>query len=200
MSDFNITVAKYLRDFSKIGLKRKLVILAILVGSFIFGISAPIFLNNMGQPVKVVPSPTPIPVPASAEISAKVKEISAGNTFSATINVNSPNQGVEAADFVVNFDPNYLKVSTISSGNYFGLYPIKNADEGSVKISGIANLVNNKFIIPIGRGTIGTIMFQTLSATESTQISFDREKTIVASKGQNILDPNKITDLNISIK
>ena len=120
-----------------------------------------------------------------------------GATFSAILNINSPNQGVEAADFVVSFDPDYLKVATISAGNYFGIYPVKQIEKDRVKISGIANLVNDKFIIPIGRGTIGSIVFETLDATTSTQISFDREKTIVASGGKNILD--QITNLEVRI-
>lgn len=200
MDNFTISVNKYWRDFGKIASGKKIIIAIVLVGSFLFGISAPIFMANVGQPAKVVPSPTPVPIPASVDLSTKLNTVTSGNTFTATINVNSPNQGVEAADFVVNFDPNYLKVATISSGNYFGIYPVKTTEDSVVRISGMANLVKNKFIIPIGRGTVAAIQFETLSATNSTKITFDREKTIVASKGQNILDSNKITDLEVSIK
>ncbi len=202
MDKFTVLINKFLHDFKKIGQQQKIIIISILVGSFLVGILLPPVLNNLSNPkIKLPPpSPTPIPIPASLSLTSDKSNIKLGATFSATLNINSPNQGVEAADFVVNFDPKILKVATVSGGNYFGLYPVKAIEKDKVKISGIANLVNDKFIIPIGRGTIGSIVFQSLVATPSTQISFDREKTIVASKGENILDLNNILDLKVSIK
>jgi len=202
MDNFSNLVNYYFREFKKIGKKQQMIIIAVLIGAFIFGISLPVGINKFStyQPAKVLPSPTPIPLPAVISISSDKVEIKRGATFSATININSPNQGVEAADFVVDFDPDYLSVATISAGNYFGLYPVKTFEKGKAKISGIANLVNNKFIIPVGKGKIGSIVFEALSATDSTKITFDREKTIVASGGKNILDLEKITDLIVSIK
>lgn len=200
MDKLSALVNHYLREFGRIGKRQKTIIVIVLLASFLFGILLPTGLNKLStyQAPKPTPSPTPIPLPAVISLSSDKTEVILGATFSATININSPNQGVEAADFVVNFDPKYLKVATISARNYFGLYPVKTAEKDRVKISGIANLVNDKFIIPVGRGTIGSIVFNTLSATSSTQISFDREKTIVASGGKNILD--KVTNLEITIK
>lgn len=202
MDNFQGLVNKYLRDFKKIDQKKQIIIIAILIGSFVFGILIPVAVSNLTYKKSALPAPSPtsIPIPASLTLSADSASVKLGATFSATININSPNQGVDAADFIVDFDPQYLKVATVSGGNYFGLFPVKSATESAVKITGIANLVNNRFIIPIGEGTIGTITFQTLSATGNTDIKFDREKTIVASKGENILDQNKITDLQIMIK
>lgn len=202
MDKFSLSINKFLRDFKNIGQKQKIVIISILVGSFLVGIFLPAIINNISNPkIKIpTPSPVPIPIPATLSLTTDISNIKLGATFSATLNINSPNQGVEAADFVINFDPDFIKVATISSGNYFGIYPMKSAEKDKVKISGIANLVNDKFIIPMGSGTIGSIVFESLAATPSTQLSIDREKTIVASKGENILDPGKITDLNVSIK
>lgn len=200
MDNFSNLVNHYLREFSRIGQRQKIIIVIVLAASFLMGFVLPTGLAKLSnyQAPKPTPSPTSIPLPAVISLSSDVADITMGATFSATININSPNQGVEAADFVVDFDPKYLKVATISAGNYFGLYPVKLAEKDKVKISGIANLVNDRFIIPVGRGTIGTITFKTLSATESTRIAFDRENTIVASGGKNILD--KVTDLEINIK
>ena len=202
MDKFSLSINKFLRDFKKIGQKQKIIIISILVGSFLVGIFLPAILNNLSNPkIKIpAPSPTPIPIPASLSLTSDKNSIKLGATFSATLNINSPNQGVEAADFIINFDPDFIKVATISSGNYFGIYPVKSVEKDKVKISGIANLVNDRFIIPMGSGTIGSIVFETLSATPSTQLSIDREKTIVASGGKNILDLGKITDLTVSIK
>lgn len=202
MDNFSIAVNKYLRDFAKISNRGKIIIFAVLAASFFFGIGVPFLVNNNSsyKPSKPIPIPTPIPLPAIISLSAGNTQIENGATFSAVISINSPNQGVDAADFEIKFDPNYLTVATVSGGNYFGLYPVTTILNDKVKISGIANLVNNKFIIPVGRGTIGTIVFKTLKSTPNIQITFDRTKTIVASKGQNILDPGKITDLTLSIK
>lgn len=200
MEKLSVLVNHYLREFKSIGKKQKIIIIVVLLASFLLGFVLPGFSNKLStfQTPKPTPFPTPIPLPAVISLSSDLSDVKLGATFSATINISSPNQGVEAADFVVNFDPDFLKVATISSGNYFGIYPVKTAVKDKVKISGIANLVNDRFIIPMGKGQIGTIVFETLSATDSAIISFDREKTIVASAGKNILD--KITDLEVSIK
>lgn len=202
MDNFSILVNRYLREFRKIKKGQQVIIIAVLAGIFTFGFLLPFGINKFStyKPSKPLPLPTPIPIPAEISLNADKKVLTSGATFSAIININSPNQGVEAADIVVDFDPNYLSVATVSAGNYFGQYPVKETGSGFVKISGIANLVNNKFIIPIGKGTIGSIIFETLSATGNTKISFDREKTIVAAGGKNILDQSKITDLQVIIK
>lgn len=204
MDKFTVLVNHFLRDFKKIGKKQKVIIISILIGCFLAGIYLPSFINNFPKPkIKITApnaTPAPVPIPASLSVTSENSQISLGATFSATIKIDSPNQGVEAADFVLNFDPLYLKVATISSGTYFGLYPLKEIQEDKVKISGLANLVNDKFIIPLGSGIVGSIVFEPLAATDSTKISFDREKTIVASGGKNILDMQKISDLKITIK
>lgn len=190
---------KYQQQFSNLGQKQKLLILGILAFSFVFGLGGQIGfqkLTNKPTPTPL-PSPTEIPLPAYLELTSVEKTIEPGATFSATLNIDSPNQGVEAGDFVINFDPNYLNVATLSSGNYFGLYPIKNIGTESAKISGIANLVNNRFIIPKGKGIIATFVFETLQASDSTKVKINTDKTIVASGGKNILENTK--DLNIQI-
>lgn len=191
-------VKTYLKQFKKLGRNAKILIIAILIGSFFIGIAAQTGYQKLTYQPQPPPSPTSIPAPASISLTSNSKEIETGATFSATIKISSPNQGVEAADFVVSFDPDYLKVATVSSGNFFGVYPVKKAETNSVKISGMANLIDNKIIIPKGEGTIGNITFEALAATESTKISFDKEKTIVANGGKNIL--GEISDLQISIK
>lgn len=191
-------VKTYLTQFKKLERNAKILIIAILIGSFFIGVIGQIGYRKLAYKPFPIPSPTSIPTPASISLTSNSAEVETGATFSATIKINSPNQGVEAADFVVLFDPDYLKVATVSSGNFFGVYPVKKTETNSVKISGMANLIDNKIIIPKGEGTVGTITFEALAATESTKISFDKEKTIVASGGKNIL--GKITDLEISIK
>jgi hypothetical protein len=132
------------------------------------------------------------------EIKSETSQVKHEATFSATVRINSPTNGVEAADFLINFDPKYLKVATASSGKFFGSYPQKKIGRDYLKISGMASLRGSDFIIPKGEGTVVVITFKALSATDSTKIRFDREKTVVASKGKNIL--GDIKDLVISIE
>ncbi len=194
---------KYYKEFKKLPLISKIIITAILIGSFFVGIIGQIGYQKLTAREIVptsTPTPTPIQIPAKVSLTAETKEIETGATFSVSINLNSPDVGVEAADFVINFDGEVLKVATISSGSFFGLYPVKKISSDSVQISGMATLVDDRLIIPKGEGLVGSIIFEAQTATESTKISFNREKTIVANGGKNILDIRSIKDLNISIK
>lgn len=202
-------VRYYLKESQKIGIKEKIIVLAILACSFLFGLYIPIILyriDSRNKPYSYLTSPSPtsnptsIPLPATLALTTDISDIKTNSTFSATISINSPNQGIEAADFLLHFDPNYLKVATLSTGKFFSLYPIKQTGEDFVKISGIAGLVNNRFLIPKGEGVVATIIFKTLEATNSTKIIFDRKMTIVASEGVNILDVNNIVDLSLVIR
>lgn len=193
-------VNKYWKEFKKLPLNAKIIITAILIGSFFIGIIIQIGSQKLTTRQVSIPFPTPtlIPIPAEVFLSTDKKEVMVNTTFSATINLNSHDTGVEAADFVLSYDRDYLKVATISSGNFFSLYPVKKIEDDSIQISGMANLLEDRIVVPRGEGLVGTIVFEALAATESTKISFDREKTIVANGGKNIL--GGIKDLIITIK
>ena len=62
----------------------------------------------------------------------------------------------------------------------------------------MADFVNNAFIIPRGRGKIVDITFEALLPTATTGIRVNKDRTIVAAKGKNIL--GKTSDLIMSIK
>lgn len=205
MEKNNNFLLRFISEFNKIGKKEKIIIFIILGICFFAGLGISTELQKLSsenpKPTKSVTSVTPSPspfVPAKVSIKSNLDRIVKGATFSATVRINSPTNGVEAADFLVNFDPKYLKVATASSGKFFGYYPQKKIGKDYVKISGMATLTGDSFIVPKGEGTIASITFQALSATDSTKIRFDREKTVVASKGKNIL--GSIEDLLITIK
>ncbi len=194
----------FLSDFRKLPKKNQNLILIVLVICFVIGIASPniiksfnkIGTNNTVQKL----APTPIPIPAELSLNTSKKEIKKGDVLEVEISINSPSQGVEAADFVVKFDPDYLSVATVSAGNYFGAYPINQFENGSVKLSGVATLNKATLNIPKGKGVVGTISFTAEKAALSTNIYFDKEKTIVANNGKNILDLNTLQNLNVSIK
>lgn len=195
---------RYFSDFQKIGKKEKGIIIAILLTSFVVGIVGSVnyrkFTSRSPVTVPAKITPSPIPLPASLSLTSDKKEIKKGENITVTIKIDSPNQGVEAADFVVTFDPTYLQVATLSAGNYFKTYPVQQTEKTSVKFSGVASLSDNTLLIPKGEGTIGTILFQTIAATSSTEVKFDREKTIIATGGKNILDTNRISNVKVTIQ
>ncbi len=195
----------FLSDFKKLPKKNQNLILIVLIICFVIGIASPNIIKSISKTggnnkISSKLSPTPIPIPAELSLNTAKKEIKKGDSFEVEISINSLSQGVEAADFVVKFDPEILSVATVSAGNYFGAYPISQSEKGSVRLSGVATLNKATLNIPKGKGTVGTISFTADSATDLTKIYFDREKTIVANNGKNILDLNKITDLEISIR
>ncbi|MCJ7740405.1 cohesin domain-containing protein [Candidatus Microgenomates bacterium] len=188
---------KVQKDLRKTGRKQKIIILAVLGGCLVIGLLLPFiyrtFLSAKSgiktnlKPVKLSLTPTK-------------QTVKSGETFMTNIFLSSPDNGVEAADFVVKFDPNVLKATNIATGNFFREYPIKETYTDSVKVSGIATLVEDTFLIPKGEGIVATITFQTLKPAVKTVVSFDREKTIIASDGKNVLEKKNISDLQITVK
>lgn len=135
--------------------------------------------------------------PAILTLTADKKEVKIGEKFLVKIELDSKNQGVGAADFVLNFDPSYLQPIKLSEGNFFKTYPVKKVEENFIKISGMANLEGNTIMIPKGKGLVATIVFQAEKETKGAEIVFDKEKTVVASAGKNIL--GKTSEVKVKV-
>lgn len=187
---------KVQKDLRNIGRKQKIIILVVLAGCLVIGLLLP-FIYRTFLSVKSGIKTNLKPVKLSLIMINK--PVKSGETFTANIFLSSPDSGVEAADFVVKFDPNVLKGTNIATGNFFREYPIKETSTDSIKVSGIATLVEDTFLIPKGEGSVATITFQTLKPAAKTVVSFDREKTIIASDGKNVLEKKNISDLQITI-
>lgn len=203
MDSIKKNLDKYRKEFGRLGSREKIVILSILLFSFFAGIFGATnyhtWLTKNTSLFQEKVTPTPLPSPASLSIvQTKTQEITKGSAFDITIRLNSYNQGVQAADFIITFDPRYLQAATVSSGSFFHLYPKKDIGENFVKISAMASFSDKKIVIPKGEGVVADVTFQALDATPSTKIKFDREKTVVAVDGNNIL--GDIKDLEIQIK
>lgn len=141
-------------------------------------------------------------LPASAVLTFESDKtnISPGENFLVTLNLDSQDTEVAAADFIVKFDPKYLKVVDVSTGNFFSLYPVKTISGDFIKISGIASYEEDTIVLPKGNESVGQITFQAKEKTGSTTISFDPAKTIVANSGQNILNKKSLSRLNIDLE
>lgn len=185
----NILSTKTIRDLKKIGLREKVIILSLLSITFLIGLGIPLLIGNLSQSSQTVRTTTitPSPQPAALTLSS-VSNIETGKTFDVIIKLNSPDIGVEAGDFILYFDPKYLKPQEIKTGNYFQKYPLKKIDKNFIKISASASFINNKIILPKGEGIIATVIFKAVEKSSNTLIYFDPDHTIVASNGQNILN------------
>ncbi len=195
---------KYIKDFKNVGKREKIIIFSILLASFAIGVTGSYMYRNLGvrkasSTPEVEFSVTPLPKTSLITLESEKGDLATGNKFDVNLNLNSGNLGVEAADFVVNFDPDYLKAISVSTGTFFKNYPINTTGDNFVKISGVADFTEKAVVVPKGEGTVATITFETLQATESTKIEIDKIKTIIASGGQNILDTSKLEDLMISV-
>jgi len=186
----------------KIKSQQKIIIASILVLFFLAGIGLSVWYkkqsastqSGQGSAGKVLRKT------ASLVLTTKDKKVARDESFTVKLVLDSGNQGVEAADFIVSFDPQFLQVRTLTPGNYFKTYPIKKTEGNTVKISGVAYFDGQSIIVPKGKGEVAEITFTAVSTIASTSITIDREKTVVASDGQNILNLSRITDLKIMVK
>jgi len=123
-----------------------------------------------------------------------------GEEFFVTLNLDSKDKEVAAADIVVYFNPQFLKVLEVKTGKFFTNYPINTTYRDHIKLSGIASFNGESLTFPKGKATLGQIKFQAQNRSGNTIISFDSRKTIVATSGQDILDKTQLNKLAISIQ
>jgi len=186
-------------DLEKTKGKERIIIVAIILFAFIIGITS----TTIFFPATIIPQnprfqPTITPIPVDLTLSSDKKEVLTGATFAATLSLNSYNQGIEAAGFTIKFDPDTLRVATVSTGNFFSELQNQAIGKDTIQLTGIAVITDKKIIVPKGEGVIADIIFEALTATPSTSIKIDKSGTIVASGGNDILGKTK--DLEISIK
>lgn len=197
------SLQKLTAEYYRIGKREKWIILAVLFIIFFLGFSVAWGYQKVLRPVKLPsinsqPIPAVISTPISLTLQSPQKEIPVNTTFPVTLSIDTKDQPIEAANFSLQFDPDYLKVSDITQGDFFQLYPKIETIGAEINIYAAANLVNNTFIAPRGKGSIAVISFEAIKAAESTRISIVKDKTIVASRGNNLT--GETGDLEISIK
>ena len=172
--------------------------MALLFSSFIIGIMLPLGFK-MYQSGNFLGFGKETAKPVKLTLLTDTRKLKTGAAFAVKMILSTPDTGVEAADFVLSFDPNYLKVETLATGNFFKIYPVSETQENYVKVTGIASLVNDTFLIPKGEGTVATVTFTALKATPNTAIKFDKKKTIVASGGKNVIGEKNMGELSLTI-
>lgn len=201
MSTFTKFIKKHQLDFKKLPAYNKMLILLLLLLSFTIGLYLPkifpsVFKLSFLQNFNI----TSKGKLAYLSLTADKKSVNKNDSFAVTLVIDSQNNNVEAADFVLTYDPGILQVTNVAPGGFFPNYPKKESGDGYVAISGSATVSGDKLLIPKGRDTVASITFKALTAKTKAVISFDREKTVVASEGKNILDGSKLKNLIINIK
>lgn len=194
----------YFREFNCIGKRNKKIIVLIMVACFLLGLGISTGFNLLTKSkignIPFFPLPAPSPIPPSLSLKTENIKQQVGQNFQVKILADSPSFVLTAADFVITFDPRFLKVVEVKEGNYFQNYPIKKIGENTVQLSGAANVAKNTIIAPRGIGEIGTIIFKPLKATESTYIAFSRSSTVVGSFDKKNVETTRMNDVNIIIK
>lgn len=144
---------------------------------------------------------TPLLPTANAEITLSTPSttVAVNEPFEITLGLDSSEFAVDAADFIVSYNEEYLRLADLREGDFFKTYPSKTASRGLIKLSGVAFFENNNLVIPKGKGTVALFRFTPVK-TGNTTIRIDPQKTIIASGGKNILDTSKITDLEITVQ
>lgn len=196
-------------EFLALPRDKKITIGIILAVCLIIGIGIPFIIEKLNispfkrpptiiQEVSTNVTPTnSVVIPASLNLSSDKSSYKIGDIVTISINLDSGTYGVGAADFVITFDPKVLKPRQITPGNYFKVIANKSIQSDFVKISAMAEVTDTNINFPSGKGKVATIQFDTLSQSAKTGITFDPQKTVVASDGKNILD--KTQNLTISI-
>ena len=170
--------------------------LFLVVIFFILGLSVSFVFQKLNRKSG---SESPLKNNALISMTSDKKSVNAGDEFTVTLTLDSKANEVAAADFVIRFDPEYLKVISVTSGNFFNNYPVNTSGNDYVRISGVATFDGDTLILPKGTASVGFIKFQSLGNKGQAVISFDKVKTIVATSGQDILDRNSINKLDVQV-
>jgi len=136
---------------------------------------------------------------AKLDLLSENTKVNSGEEMKVTLVLDSGKTEVAAADFFVTFDPQYLKVSSVSTGKFFANYPINITGSDFVKVSGVATFDGKSVILPKGKETVAEIVFLAQNNKGKTEINFSREKAVVATNGINILDPKRSSRLDVNI-
>src|SRR3989338_3536993 len=200
--------SRIVREFLSLSKYKKIAAILILVICLGAGVGIPFIIekSNVSPPktppqIKEVPqniTPTvSVPISASLKLSSDKTNYKMGDNVMISINLYSGTYGIGAADFIIDFDPKVLKPTLITIGNYFKVIANQSIQSNFVKISSLAEVTETDINFPSGKGLVATIQFDILSQSTQSAITIDKEKTIIASNGKNILD--KTEDVTISV-
>jgi len=171
--------------------------LFLVVLFFIIGLAASALIRKFSSGN---PNEEKLPQSAILSLSSNKDQVTAGEEFNVVMTLDSGDLEVAAADFVVHFEPKFIKAVSVSTGKFFNNYPISVTGDDYIKISGVASFDGNTLVLPKGKETVGVIKFQALSNKGRAVIKYNKENTVVATAGQNIIDQNKLAKIFIPVQ
>lgn len=188
----------YAQSLKRIGEKEKIGILGLLILAFAVGFTVA-FLYIKPQFTKTnTPAQSTVESGyASVTLSTPKMELTQNREFDVSIQISSPEKGVEAGDFILYYDPRYIRAMKVTRGNYFKNFISDVIEPSRIRLSAAAVLTGKNIIVPKGDGIVAAIRFATIAPTDTTLIYLDPDKTIVASNGKNILDYSNVLKLTI---
>lgn len=194
-----------LKQFSLLPVKNKMGIVAVLLFVMIIGVGAPLVIRQLFLPkntASVVKAPQPSKRPtatpfmpaknlkkAGFALSPLAKSLTTGATLMVSIEFDSGDYSIEAADCVIKYDPKILQVNRITPATLFAQYPQQEPVDDKIYLTGIAADAKNQTGTK-GKGLFATVEFKAVGKGNST-LEFVREETIAASKGENVLVESK---------
>lgn len=142
---------------------------------------------------QISPFPTYHPVRATYKIVLNGPTVPVGETIDAKLLFEAKGFIITGSDVYLKYDPVFLEVQTIATGDFFLTYPRKTTDEkkGMVKLTGFQSNVTT----PINQAVLfATVTFVAKQQGE-TSLSYDfvpdaTDRTTIVEKGtaQNVLD------------
>ena len=183
------------QEFLALPQKNKAGVGFLLFFLFVFGFFVTVFYWKIKTPGKKAPlTQAPVvqkqPVMASLSLVPNSQTVKAGQSFLATINFKTGDYKADTVDAVLIFDPKILTVEEISEGMFFADYPIKKIDKGKVMLTGTIGAEEKQVGGAKGEGALGTVKFKALTAG-SVSVNFDKEASLVAVQGENVLGETK---------
>jgi len=178
--------AKDLKQFLCLSPVRKLGVLLVLFFTFLLGLGAFSFYLRQTSKVKPPASSQNLPKKATFSLLPQTRTINKGETFIIGVNFDSGDYKVEAADCILGYDPKALQVTKVSSGLFFAQYLEKEAKDGKILITGTIGMTGQQKGGVKGKGPFGSIELKALGIG-TTNLSFVKGETIVASGGKNVL-------------
>lgn len=127
------------------------------------------------------------------------KIVSQGNIFFVTVSFDSKIV-LDSANIKLKFDPKFLRINDVKTGDYFLSYPINTFDSSSVSIGGIAQPSNSQISENSTKETFSTLSFTAIRPTSGTEIILDEAETNIKASSANNVKLSKLQKLDLVIK
>ena len=113
---------------------------------------------------------------ASFSLNPEIVSTQAGQEFSVDVSIDTQKTSVDGADVVLTYNSEKLEVVKIEGGEAFGDYPIQKAENGLIKITGIAPSQGPVFS---GEARFASVRFKALfGGEEGIKIDFADDSTV----------------------